>query len=194
MREAFKARGWDAWSCDTLPTEIPGQHLQGDIRDFLHGDWGLGLFHPPCTYLANSGAKHLYLGMKKEGGINPVRWAAMEDGAAFFLELWNAPIPHIAIENPIMHSHGAKLIGMRPTCFVQPYEHGHPETKATGLYLKNLPAIVPSNPVAGREPKVHMMAPSPDRWKNRSRTFAGIAAACAAQWTAFFDKTYPDTK
>lgn len=181
VRDAFAALGHDAWSCDVLPTERPGQHYQGDVRDLLGESWDLAVFHPPCTYLANSGSKHLYNGMTKAGGINRERWRLMLEAVAFFKLLRAANIPRIAIENPIMHEHARKRIGY-PTQIIQPYEFGHGETKKTGLWLKNLPKLVPTNIVAGREQRVHNEPPSDERWMNRSRTYEGIAAAMAARW------------
>lgn len=182
VRDAFAARGHDAWSCDILPTERPGQHIVGDVLDVIGGGWDLMVAHPPCTYLANSGAKHLYLGMKKEGGPCPYRWARMREGAAFFRALWTAPIPRVAIENPVMMGHAKALIGAEQSQSFQPYEFGHGEVKRTCLWLRGLPKLHPTQIVEGREARVHKMAPSPDRWKERSRTFPGIAAAMAEQW------------
>lgn len=186
VRRAFRAAGHDAWSCDLLPAEDGDtHHIQSDARSFLTGmrePWDLLIAHPPCTYMANSGAKHLYLGMRKENGPNPERWAAMHAAADFFLTLWQAPIDRIAVENPIMLGHAQQLIGDRPSQVIQPWQHGHGETKATCLWLKNLPLLTPSSIVDGREQRVFRMPPGPDRWKERSRTFEGIAAAMADQW------------
>jgi hypothetical protein len=186
VRRAFQARGHFAMSCDLLPTEDGSQnHCQGDALDAAYGSmpWDLMIAHPPCTYLANSGAKHLYNGMKKENGINPERWANMEAAAAFFKALWDCPIPRIAIENPIMHGHGKKLIGVEQAQTIQPWQYGHGEIKATCLWLKGLPKLVPTGIVDGRHARVHLATPSPDRWKERSRTLPGIAAAFAGQWS-----------
>jgi hypothetical protein len=183
VRRAFRALGHDAWSCDLLPSEDASPfHIQGDARDVVRDGWDILIGHPPCTFMANSGAKHLYLGMKKENGPNPERWASMRDAAAFFLELWEAPVEQIALENPIMTGHAQQLIGARPTQVIQPWQHGHGETKATCLWLKNLPQLQPTNIVSGREGRVWRMPPGPNRWKERSRTFEGIGAAMAAQW------------
>jgi len=185
VRDAFRARGFDAWSCDTLPTEgDPAWHYECDIFDVLGLGWDLMIAHPPCTYLANSGNKHLYLGMKKENGRDPERWRLMADGAAFFSALLNAPIEHIAVENPIMSPYGREIIGRPQDQVVQPWQFGHGETKATCFWLKNLPKLVPTNIVEGREARVHMMSPGPQRWYERSRTFHGIASAMADQWGA----------
>lgn len=185
VRDAFRARGFDAWSCDLLPTEgDPRWHIQGDaIQAAYSQQWDLLIAHPECTYLCNSGAKHLYAGMKAENGPNASRWASMGAAAMFFRTLLNAPVPHVAIENPIMLGHPRKMFGIPdPAQTIQPWQFGHGETKATCLWLKNLPALVPSNVVAGREQRVFKMAPGPNRWKERSRTFAGIAEAMANQW------------
>jgi len=182
VRDAFIAAGHEALSVDLLPTDQPGPHYQGDIFDVIDDGWDLMVAHPPCTYLANSGAKHLYLGMKKENGPNPERWKNMREGAAFFKSLLNAPIPRIAVENPIMLGHARKIIGAGPTQIIQPWQFGHGETKATGLWLKNLPPLVPTDIVDGREQRVHMMPPGPLRWKLRSTTFQGIADAMGQQW------------
>lgn len=222
VRSAFEARGHDAWSCDLLPSEGgKRRHLQCDALDAIlseidHGvmpgakvpvlrrkwlesgpdfrspPWDMLIAHPPCTYLANSGAKHLYRGMRKENGPAPVRWEKMREAAKFYVALLAAPVARIAVENPIMHGPGRAEVErlwarldrgpLPPVHYVQPHEHGHGETKATGFRLIGLDPLVPSNRVAGREQRVWKMGPSPDRWKDRSRTFPGIAAAMADQW------------
>lgn len=158
VREAFKAKGHYALSCDLLPTEIPGEHYEGDVRDILS----------PCTHLAVSGAR--WFKDKRE---------EQKEALAFVQELLDAPIPRIALENPISII-SSKI--RKPNQIIQPWMFGHGETKATCLWLKNLPDLVPTNIVDGREARVHKMAPSPDRWKERSRTFTGIAQAMAEQW------------
>lgn len=182
VRDAFRALGHEAVSCDLLPTEVDGPHVQGDVLALLDQGWDLMVAHPPCTYLANSGARWLY-----EGGRGTVRdlarWAAMAEGAALFLRLLAAPIPRIAVENPVMHGHARAIIGSGPTQVLQPWQFGHGETKATGLWLKGLPKLVPTNIVDGREQRVWKMGPSPERWRERSRTFEGIARAMAEQWS-----------
>lgn len=192
VRDAFRALGHDAWSCDILPTEAdPAYHIEAPVQSILHLGWDLMIAHPPCTFMANSGAKHLYLGMKKENGRNEDRWKSMEEGAAFFRMLLKADIPHIAVENPVMLGHAVELIGQNFTQSIQPWQFSHMEVKRTCLWLKNLPPLVASNnvydemmrlPYAERA-KVHHEAPSPDRWKNRSRTYAGVALAMAEQWS-----------
>jgi hypothetical protein len=183
VRDAFIAAGHDAMSCDLLPTERPGPHRQTDVRRLLDwtsgGGWGYDLMiaHPPCTYLANSGVRWLYGG---KGTVrDPERWALMEEAAAFFRLLLDAPIPRIAVENPIMHRHA----GIRPPDqIIQPWQFGHGETKATGLWLKNLPPLQPTTKLREREARVYLASPGPDRWKERSRTLPGMAEAYADQW------------
>jgi hypothetical protein len=173
-REAFAALGHDAVSCDVLPTEQEGPHYLGDVRDILHDGWDLMVAHVPCTYLANSGVRWLHT----EAG----RWEKMREGAEFFRTLLHAPIPRIAVENPIMHKYGREIIGRRADQTIQPWQFGHGETKATQLWLSNLPPLQPTLVVPGREARVHMASPGPDRWKERSRAFLGISAAMALQW------------
>ena len=162
------ALGHNAWSCDLLPTEIPGQHYQGDVRDLFKEQWDLMIAHPPCTHLAVSGARYFY---RKQ--------AEQAEALEFVRLLMNAPIEYIAIENPI------SVISSRirkPDQIIQPWQFGYGETKATCLWLKNLPKLQSSNIVEGREQRIHKMPPSPERWKERSRTFQGIANAMAQQW------------
>jgi hypothetical protein len=177
VREAFRRRGHDAWSCDLLPAEDGSPfHIQGDVRGVMGDGWDLGIFHPHCTYLTNSGVRWLY--------SEPLRWQKLIDGAVFFRELLAAPIPRIAVENPIMHGWARKIVGRGPDQIIQPHQFGHGETKATGLHLVNLPRLKPTNIVSGRTPRVHYASPGPDRWRERSRTLPGIAAAFAEQWGA----------
>jgi hypothetical protein len=191
VRSAFRTRGHDAWSCDLLPAEDGSRyHYQHDAvlvansRPHMFDPltpWDLLIAHPPCTYLCNSGGKWLYKGGRKENGPDPERWRNMEAASDFFLALLKTNVPRKAIENPIMHRHAAERIGSRATQFIQPWQHGHGEIKATGLHLVNLPPLVPSNVVEGRVPRVHHASPGEDRWKERSRTLPGIAAAMAVQ-------------
>jgi hypothetical protein len=174
VREAFKARGHYAISCDLLDTEVPGNHYTGDVFDIINDGWDLMIAHPPCTYLCNSGVRWL---TTQEG-----RKELMREGAEFFKKLLTAPIPKIAVENPVMHKYAVEIIGRRQDQIIQPWQFGHGETKATGLWLVNLPKLTPTNIVDGREARVHKMSPGPDRWKERSRTFSGIAEAMASQW------------
>ena len=180
VREAFKEKGHDAVSCDLLPTEIPGKHIQGDILQHLNENWDLMIAHPPCTYLCNSGVSWLY---KREG-----RWKEVEKGAIFFKKLLDTDIEKIAIENPIMHKYAVNIIGRRQDQIIQPYMFGHGETKATCLWLKNLSKLKPTKEVEGRIQRLHKLPPSKDRWRERSRTYKGIAEAMAEQWGAGVQK------
>lgn len=168
VRDAFAKLGHDATSCDLLPSDTPGKHYQGDVRDILGQGWDLMIAHPPCTHLAVSGA----------------RWfrdkqSEQRQALDFVLELMDAPIPRIAIENPVSV---ISTVIRKPDQIIQPWMFGHGETKATCLWLKNLPKLKPTNIVEGRENKVWKMPPSQDRWKLRSTTFQGIADAMAEQW------------
>jgi len=178
VRDAFLARGHDAMSCDFHDTEVPGPHYKGDVRDVLGDGWDLAVLHPDCTHLAVSGARHF--AAKRADGRQQ---AALD----FVRELLDAPIRRIALENPI------SIISSqirKPDQIVQPWMFGHPETKATCLWLKNLPPLEPTDDVKAemealpksQRNRVHYMSPGPERWKERSRTFEGIAAAMAAQW------------
>jgi hypothetical protein len=187
VRRAFRDAGHEAWSCDLLPAEDGDpHHFTCDIADHLARglfgvEWDLMIAHPPCTFLANSGNKHLYIGMKKANGIDPARWNNMTAAAHFFRELANAPISRIAIENPVMRE-PVQRVGRRPDQTIQPWQFGHGEIKRTCFWLKNLPPLLPTKIVEGRRARVHHEPPSAERWKNRSRTYEGIAAAMAAQW------------
>lgn len=186
VRDAFLARGFDAWSCDLLPDERgSNRHITGDVRDVLDDGWDLLIVaHPPCTRLCNSGVR--WLSTPPPGRTLDEMWADLDDGAALFSKLWNAPIPHVAVENPVMHKHAkARIVNYQePAQSVQPWQFGHGETKRTCLWLRNLPALKPTLIVEGREQRVHRMPPGPDRWRERSRFFPGIAAAMADQWGA----------
>ena len=174
VRDAFIKQGHDAMSCDLLPTDQPGPHYEGDVFDIINDGWDLMVAHPPCTYLSNSGVTWLH---RQEG-----RWDNMRNGAKFFKKLMETNIPKIAIENPIMHKYAVEIIGRRQDQVVQPWMFGHGETKATCFWLKNLPKLTPTNIVEGRVQRLHLLPPSPDRWKLRSTTYQGIADAMAAQW------------
>jgi site-specific DNA-cytosine methylase len=168
VREAFSKLGHDAWSCDLLETEIPGNHYKGDVKDILCDGWDLMIAHPPCTHLAVSGARWF-----KDKKVEQAK--ALE----FVRLLLDAPIERIALENPI------SIISSqirKPDQIIQPWQFGHGETKATCLWLQNLPKLQPTNIVEGREQRIWKMPPGPDRWKERSRTFEGIAQAMANQW------------
>ncbi len=183
VRDAFKARGHDAWSCDLLPTERPGQHIQGDVLEILDDNWDLMIAHPPCTYLCNSGVRWFYFNRDGIDCIDIERWDKMEEAAEFFKLLYESPkIKKVAVENPIMHGHARKIIGRKYNQIIQPWQFGHGETKATCLDLKGLPELKPTNIVAGRKTRIHKMSPSKDRGKLRSVTYQGIADAMAEQW------------
>lgn len=183
VRDCFRDKGHDAWSCDIIDSERPAYHIKDDVLNIIAKyKIDLMIAHPPCTYLCNSGAKHLYLGMNKYNGINEQRWDLMESAADFFVDLMNSNIPKICIENPIMHGHAKRIIKANQTQIIQPYEFGHGETKATCLWLKNLPMLKPTNIVEGRDARIHKMPPGENRWKERSRTYLGIAKAMAQQW------------
>lgn len=169
VRDAFAARGCDAWSCDLLPSETSGKHLQCDVLKVLGDGWDIMVAHPPCTHLASSGARWFKSKMREQA-----------EALAFVAALLDAPIPRIALENPV----GVISSKIRkPDQIIQPWQFGHGETKATCLWLKGLPPLKPTNVVDGRESRVHRMSPGPDRWKERSRTYKGIAEAMAEQWT-----------
>ena len=184
VRRAFQAVGCEAWSCDLIASDDNSPfHFQGDIAEMLKQKWDLGIFHPPCTYLANSGVCWL---AKDHTGT---RRAEMIKGAAFFNSLLNADIPRICVENPIQHGEARGQIRLY-TQIIQPWMFGHMEQKATCLWLKNLPKLQPTDNVhsemmklAPRErQRLHYLPPSADRWKIRSTTFQGIATAMATQW------------
>lgn len=170
VRDAFLALGHDAMSCDLLPTDADGPHYQGDVFDIINDGWDLMIAHPPCTHLAVSGARHF--ASKQASGVQ-------QEALQFVQRLLDAPIQRIALENPI------SIISSRirkPDQIIQPWMFGHGETKATCLWLKNLPLLSPTKIVEGREARIHKMPPSADRWKKRSETYQGIASAMAQQW------------
>ena len=168
VRDAFIAVGHDAVSCDLLPTEVDGPHYIGNVEDIIGDGWDLMVAHPPCTHLAVSGARWW-----KDKKVE------QEEALDFVRLLLDAPIERVALENPV--SCISTRI-RRPDQIIQPWQFGHGETKATCLWLKNLPLLVPTDIVDGREARVHRMPPGPDRGKERSRTYTGIAAAMADQW------------
>lgn len=168
VRDAFSRAGWDAWSCDLLPSETPGNHIEGDVLHHLADGWDLAVFHPPCTRLAVSGARWFSMHLDEQ-----------ESALDFVRRLMRCSVPRWALENPV------SIISSRirkPDQVIEPWQFGHPETKRTCLWLHNLPPLLPGSVVQGREPKVWKMGPGPDRWKNRSRTYPGIAEAMAFQW------------
>lgn len=172
VRDAFLKKGHYAMSCDLLPceSELSGDHYQGNVLDILDHGWDLMIAHPPCTHLAVSGARHF-----------PAKIAdgRQQEAIDFFMALVNTPVDKIAVENPISIM-STKF--RKPDQIIQPWQFGHGETKATCLWLKNLPKLEPTNIVEGREQRVHKMPPGPNRWKERSKTFQGIADAMAEQW------------
>ena len=168
VRDAFLRRGHDAMSCDLLPTDAQGPHYQGDVRDILGDGWDLMIAHPPCTHLCVSGARWFASKVKEQA-----------DALAFVACLLDAPIPRICVENPV------SVISTRirkPDQTIQPWQFGHGETKATCLWLVGLPRLRPTEIVTGRDDRIHRLPPTPDRWKIRSQTYAGIAEAMASQW------------
>lgn len=183
VRDAFARLGHDAWSCDLLPTERPGQHIEGDVLSVLKDEWDLMIAHPPCTYLCASGMHWTTRGLRDP--------KLTEDAIAFVRALLNAPIPRIAVENPV----GAISTRMRPADqYIQPYQFGHDASKKTGLWLKGLPLLRSTHVI---EPRIvdgrkrwanqtdsgqNRLGPSEDRWAERSKTYYGIAEAMATQW------------
>jgi hypothetical protein len=186
VRDAFRALGHDAWSCDILPTDgDPRWHIEGDALEAVYGGghWDLMIAHPPCTYMTNAGVTWLHK--------DPTRWEKLDEGAAFFKALWEAPIERIAIENPVMHKYAKERIGgMQQTQTIQPYQFGHMEQKATCLWLKGLMPLRPTTDLKAetkalpdnQRQRLHYLPPSANRWKLRSTTFKGIAEAMADQW------------
>jgi len=179
VREAFKAKGHDAWSCDILPTDIEGQHIQGDALELLDQDWDMMIAHPPCTYLSNAGARFLY----PKGALNEERLKLGMIAKEFFNKLLNAPIEKIAIENPVQ----SRVFDIRMyDQIIEPYQFGHPFKKKTCLWLKNLPQLKHTNVL--EKPQSTKIAGNwfnkggKGRQKNRAKTFKGIADAMAEQW------------
>jgi hypothetical protein len=171
VRDAFRARGHDAMSCDLLPTEAPGPHYRGSVVDVLGEKWDMMIAHPPCTYLAVSGMHWTARGKRSP--------QLTEDALDFVRLLLEAKIPRIAVENPV------SVISSRirkPDQIIQPWQFGHGETKATCLWLKGLPKLIPTKIAEGRDSRILNMPPHPDRQKERSKTYAGIADAMAEQW------------
>ena len=184
VRDAFRAKGHDAWSCDLLDTEIPGQHIQGDVLKILNDGWDLMIAHDPCTYQCNSGVCWLV--------DNPKRWGLLDESCELTRAILDAPIDKICRENPIPHKYAIERIGRKYDQIIQPYQFGHPERKATCLWLKNLPKLKPTKDVKEEmeslpkkiAQRIHYTSPGKDRWAIRSRTFEGIAKAMADQWGA----------
>ncbi|MDE4302875.1 hypothetical protein PXK30_05185 [Phaeobacter gallaeciensis] len=193
VRRAFLERGHDAWSCDLLPSDdASNRHMQCDIRDVLDMGWDLlAVMHPPCTRLCNSGVR--WLSKPPKGRSLDEMWAELDEGIALFSACWNAPVARIAVENPVMHRHAKERIeNYQPAAqHVQPWWFGEKAFKATGLYLRGLPPLTPTDKLTPPEKgtdehkkwsAIHRASPGPDRWKLRSKTFPGIAAAMADQW------------
>lgn len=178
-REALRAIGFDAISCDLLPSDDNSpNHYQGDVIPLLDYQWDFILAHPTCTYLTNSGVRWLH--------SDPSRWEKMREGAEFFSKFLKANSPFIAVENPVMHKYAIEIIGRKQNCSSQPHEHGDPFTKRTCFWTLNLPKLLPSDPLdrppEGWNDMVHKAPPGPDRWKVRSTTFPGMGKAVADQW------------
>jgi len=187
VRDAFLKRGHDAWSCDFLETESPGPHIQGDVLEILDEEWDLMIAHPPCKYLAVSGARwfyhpedrHLPTSQRRPHPKFPNRKQHRDEALQFVRDLLGAPIPHITLENPV--SLISSMI-RKPDQYIHPWMFGHGEVKKTGFWLKNLPLLEPTNIVSGREKRVWKEPPGPNQWRNRSRTYLGVAEAMADQW------------
>jgi hypothetical protein len=175
VRDAFKAKGHDAWSCDLLPTEKPGQHIVNDVRNVLDWDWDLMIAHPPCTYTSDAGNRWFK--------VQPDRYRLREEGLKFFIQIMNADIPYIALENPAPRNYICRQYRM-PDIIIEPYHFGHPLTKSTGLWLKNLPPLMAT--MICTDPFVNWSKKGSHahNGKSRSRTFPGIANAMAQQWSS----------
>ena len=189
VRDAYIARGHNAMSCDLEPTEKPGPHYQGDVFDIINDGWDMMIAHPPCTRLANSGVRWLH--KPPRGKSLEQMWKELEEGAEFYKKLRDVNIPRKAIENPIMHKYARERIEPRARQVVQPWWFGDKAFKATGFELYGLPMLEETNrlnpPLPGTEEhkawsQCHRESPGPERWKNRSRTYQGIADAMAHQW------------
>lgn len=193
VRDSFISLGHDAMSCDLLPTDKPGPHFQGDVFEAIKmTNWDLAIFHPPCTYLTVSANKWLKDQPERKSGalVGSARREARREAIEFFMQLWSCPIPRIAIENPI----GALNTEFRsPDQVLQPWMFGHGETKATCLWLRGLPKLIPTKTVNGRLQRMHQLSPSANRWATRSVTYPGIAAAMASQWGDFVSLDFKST-
>jgi hypothetical protein len=177
VRQALRNRGIDAVSCDLLPSEDDSpHHIQGDVSDLLRQPWAMVIAHPPCTYLANSGVRWR---------VERKEWQEVRDAAEFFLACLNANAPIVAVENPVMHRYAREAIGdRRPDFTVQPWQFGDPAKKRTCFWTRGLPPLTPTSDMTAADARAdcHLASPSPDRWKERSRTYPGIARAIASQW------------
>jgi len=193
--DAFLALGHDTWQCDLLPADMPtNRHIQDDVRNVLHLGWDLVIVcNPPCTRLCNSGVR--WLSVPPPGKTVAQMWAELDDGVDLFNACINAPVPRVAVENPVMHGHARERVkGWVKPQIVQPWWFGDRAFKATGFYLRGLPPLQPSDkltpPKAGTDAHkvwsaIHRASPGPDRAKFRSRTFPGVAAAAASQWGGY---------
>lgn len=190
---AFRKKGHDAYSCDLLDCSggHPEWHIKGDVRPILRENWDLVIAHPTCRYLANSGVSHLYIGKHKENGIYQPRWDAMRAGAEFFKLFLDLPhVPRVAIENPIMHPYAREIINCEYSQVIQPWMFGHLESKATCLWLRGLPLLRGTKNVQeemmrlpkNKRQRLHYLSKGPERERERSKTFPGIAEAFADQW------------
>lgn len=208
VRQAFAARGWDAWSCDLLDTDVPGQHIKGDCLEAARsGGWDAMIAHPPCTYLTTSGNRWFYhpsdaglpVEQRRPHPAYPYRRHHRSDAISFVLALWSMKIRHVAIENPI----GVlSTVWRKPDQVIHPYQFGDDASKSTCLWLRGLPLLIPTSVVPPRITATgarrwgnqcdgsgaSKLPPSPDRWKLRSKTFSGIAAAMADQWGSFIEQ------
>ena len=180
VREAFAVKGHDAWSCDIIDTDVPGNHIKSDVLNYLDRKWDMMIAHPPCTYICNSGVSWLH---RTKG-----RWEKMVEGANFFKKLLEAPIKKIVIENPVMHKYAREIIGRKQDQTIQPWQYGEDASKRTCLWLKNVSNLKPTNIIikdryANQTPSGQSnLPPSKDRGKIRSKTYLGIAKAMADQW------------
>lgn len=183
VRRAFRNAGHDAWSADILDAEDGSPfHIKGDARELLDKGWDGMIAHPPCTRLTLAGVR--WLNGPPKGRSREEMWQELREGAELFAAFLNAPIERIAVENPIMHRHAKeRIVGFFPaTQTIQPWQFGHGEIKGICLWLKGLKPLVPTNVVSGRQPRVHHASPGPDRWKERSKFFDGVAKAMVSQW------------
>lgn len=180
VRDAMLTRGIEAVSCDMLPTEADGPHIVGDVRPLLRRRWAGVIAHPPCTRLCNSGVRWL-----EERNL----WEDMREAAAFFLECLNANAPRVAVENPVMHGYAREIVGRGPDFTVQPWQFGDNAKKRTCFWTRGLPRLTPTSSLDGSTAvaEVHLASPGKNRWRERSRTYPGIAEAMADQWGRYTD-------
>jgi len=183
VRDAFRDKGHDAWSCDYQECSAdPTYHIRGDVLEVIDDNWDMLIGFPTCTYLCNSGVRHLH--------TDPSRWLKLFEASEFFLKLWQAPIAKVVIENPIPHKYAVTLIGEKYTQLIQPWQFGHPESKATCLWERGVEPLVETDNVyelykslpKKEAQRIHYMSPGADRAKERSKTFKGISLAMAQKW------------